>query len=456
MMNRKAVAPLFVIAVIILIGLIAVGTISIGDITSDNTFVKPDWARLECAAEDYQTTYYKWLDQQNIFPCNVNTEKCSFKIERTNYHIDYDINIDNCDLNGNGCYRIKDWRAYEDGATDLPSIDSGRSYKFTASKIFGGESVTKITETWNAYKLFRFVGGSKTIVNSYDCSLKSGDLSKIRAEDYNSNILTRTGGEGQKWINYVNDWNYGLATNIVNYNGQEAYCSGAKVYSIVKLKMADGNLVKVNPDYSDATESGDKISGLGSVIANVECCPNEPNCGSNFKYTTADNSLKECYSDLQCYNAGGPVPTSSYAYVTYNCQSGQCTKSSEKKVECTNNAQCKNGQICDLSTMNYGKCITQKSGEYCGDGVCQVSESYDTCSKDCEFTCPPGETLVTETSGKFLGLFGTTTKRYCKAHATFWDVFGGWIIFALIIIALIIVWRTRIYKSIPYIGRYIP
>ena len=60
-----------------------------------------------------------------------------------------------------------------------------------------------------------------------------------------------------------------------------------------------------------------------------------------------------------------------------------CTKTGLITADCTTNAACPTGQICDLSTMNYGKCITQIGKDYCGDGICGLGESTTTCLKDC-------------------------------------------------------------------------
>lgn len=61
---------------------------------------------------------------------------------------------------------------------------------------------------------------------------------------------------------------------------------------------------------------------------------------------------------------------------THYSQSDVCSKINEPNtimiVECTTSAQCGSGRICDLSTMNYGKCITQKSNE---EGIYNSSNS---------------------------------------------------------------------------------
>lgn len=419
--------------------------LNLGALTGSDQFVKPVWASLECAPTDsYEGTFSGNVPSSGLFnsgsrllfKCDANTDECIVTATTSGGSgLSYKL----CDSNGNNCGGGDSFSS--SGFKTLPVLQPGQSYSFQRSAV-GSASVSA---KWKPWKLYRRVGGAKYIVNSYDCSIQSGDLSKIRKEDYSVPTLLRQGAEGTKWVNYVDDWVYGPATNIVSYNGQQAYCTGGKVYSIVQLQMADGSLKKVDPSYSGTTTSGDKISGLGNVISSVECCPNEPNCGSDFKYHKADApeaTAKGCFSDLQCYNAGGPVPQSGYTYVKYSCQSGTCVQSAPVTVQCTTNAQCsKNGQICDLSTMNYGQCITQKSGEFCGDGVCQITENHDKCAADCEFTCPQGQTLITKsTTNNFVctitfGIFcRTTSEKYCGTPGTDWTTYLLYIFLGLVLL----------------------
>jgi len=373
----------------------------------EGQFAKPLWARLECSADlNGIVTISKLLTEQTLFPCNANTESCSFTITDINnnfFHVAPHGIVWICDTTGNNCGSRQDFV----GTQSLPDIKNGQAYKFGGINVLesGGFSNGKITQTYTPYKLFRFYGGAKDMVNSFDCSIQSEDLENIRSVDYKVPVLLRQGGVGQSWINYVDDWAYGPATNIYTYNGQQAYCNGAKLYSIVKLQMKNGNLVPLDPTYKSSLPSGDSISGMGSLITNVECCPQEPNCGSDFKYKPAGTGgVTTCFSDTQCYNAGGNVPTDITHYIKYQCISGSCQASSPITVDCTSNAGCVSPEICDLSTMNYGKCITQKSGEYCGDGICQSTENKDICSADCSEQCSWYQDKTPQT--KDYGLFG--------------------------------------------------
>jgi len=186
-------------------------------------------------------------------------------------------------------------------------------------------------------------------------------------------------------LNYVNDWNYGPATNVYDYNGQEVYCTASQLFEIVTVQMKDGSVYKINPEYQKPSDAPDYIKSIGSRVKYVECCPQEPNCGSDFKWTEEEvDPEKECWTDAQCHNAGNPVPYSSTSYVEYLCGTdGRCVESEPITVQCTSNAGCDPGQVCDLSITNYGNCIQQSGTPYCGDSFCATTESEESCPTDC-------------------------------------------------------------------------
>lgn len=463
MNKRGVISPLFILIAVGLLGAIVIYQtgnfdFSTGSLVTGSVFVNPDWARLECSPTDANEGILdKFLNQQTIFKCDGFTEECFYSATCFYSILPCQIYIDECDLSGSGCvYRGS--KSFTKGQIiSLTTLPSGKEYKFRYN--VGQSSSIEIKQTWKPWKLYRFVGGSKYIVNSYNCDITSGSKDNILASDYPSvGKLYRQGGEGAKWVNYINAWNYGPATNVFTHPTYgEVYCNSAKIYKIVQLQMASGKLVKLNPSYSDTTESGDAIKGMGSLISAVECCPNEPNCGSDFKYVPVDspdasqNQPNSCFTAAQCYNAGGPVPVDSYHYVTYSCQSGTCIKSAEIATDCTTNAQCGSGQICDLSTMNYGKCITQKA-EFCGDKICSSvgGETYQNCPADCQLSCPEGQQVIYETSNKgafCIGGFGICEKsqiQYCGTPTTNWIY---WIVI-MIIIGLLIYFAKPILMTI--------
>lgn len=391
----QEVGVVFALLIIFAIALMAVPIIEEAtgfSIVGTSTFVKPSWARLECAPTDaYEKTFGpKWLDQQTVFKCDGFTEECRVTIEHTGssfFDFSYTGDYKECNLDGvSGCSGKRTIVGVEGlkrgDKKVLPMLPSGRSYVFDSGFFVSGENHAAVTVTWKPWKLYRFVGGAKWIVNSYSCDVVSSAKAKIRQEDYTSRLY-RQGGEGTKWINYVDDWNYGPPTNVFTHQQYgEVYCSAAQIYDIVELKMSDGKLKKVEPGYSQTLPNGDRLSGLGTKLANVDCCPNEPGCDQNFEYIPEPEE-KECFSDIQCFNGGGPVPTDGTHYVKYQCIQDKCRVSGEIQVECTTTAQCAGTQICDLSTTNYGKCIGQTNNDYCGDGICSINENSNICSADC-------------------------------------------------------------------------
>ena len=430
-----------------------------------DTFVKPQFARLECAPTDaFEGKNEKWLDQQTLFKCNQNTEECRFTIDLTNKNtfpsfirVEYFI----CNIDGNNCGgRLLSVNGAgilsNPKQLDQFNIPVGKSVKFTNGLYY--EKIIKITQEWKPWSLYRFVGGAKFIVNSQSCRITSSERDQILKEDVVDELF-RMGAEGQKWVNYVNDWVYGPATNIFNYNGKEAYCSAGAVYSIVELQVADGTIKKVDPNYVGVKSDGTTLKGLGNKISNVECCPNEPTCTEDFEYAKADSPEiedKECFSDLQCPNAGGNIPDSQTSYIAYSCEENKCRKSEPIIVECTTSSACRNGQICDLSTTNYGQCITQTIGEFCGDKICQITETFNTCSSDCtksgdnQIVCKFYENFVEENKevgtgwfgiGRLVGSTDTITTTQCKTSP-------AWFLGAFtIIVGLFAVLLTLIFKK---------
>lgn len=419
---------------------------SLGFSIGGDIFVKPSWARLECAPTDaYEGSYSKFLDERYTFRCDAFTEECQMKIENTK---------DTLFANSDGSYRICDLYSdtncgskisYNLGrleSTNWINIPSGKTAWFTIGFFAFGEDQTKVSLRWRPWKLYRIVGGAKWTVNSVNCNIVSSAKANIRNEDYPGlGKLLRQGGIGTKWINYVDDWNYGPATNVYDHPQYgEVYCSAGQVYDIIELEMANGNLQKVDPAYSKTLPDGDRLSGLGSRIANVECCPGEASCTKNFEYTSPENSNPSCFSDIQCYNAGNEVPTDKTHYKYQFCNpQGVCEWTSEITVECTTSAQCSDGQICDLSTTNYGRCINQQLGSYCGDKTCDLNENVDSCPSDCTpkvINCEEqGGKLIVKTTQPWYGKIPGFS-YFVKEKVTERCLISHLSIFAIVLLAL--------------------
>jgi hypothetical protein len=469
--SKKGFAPAIIIGVIAIIALgfmINSGMIDVGTGIGSDDFVKPYWGRLACEPDSNNIQNSdKYLDQQTIFKCDGFTEQCDYIVYCNAVLCNGQFQV--CNIDGTGCGTSQQYTYSKGSSKTLTPLSSGKAYKFSSS--LGLAGYIHIKQTWTPWKLFRYTGAKKDIVNSFDCSLRSGDLSNVPAAD-KVDKLQRQGGPGASWVNYVDDWVYGPGTNVFNHPQYgQVYCTGGQIYEIVKLQMADGSLKKLDPTYKGITESGRTYNGLGKILSGVECCPNEPSCSSDFKFVSKEspqatqNQPNSCFSDIQCYNAAGPVPKDSYSYTKFSCTGGTCIESAPIKVDCTTNAQCGNNQICDLSTMNYGKCITQKA-DFCGDGTCNKvgGENYQYCPADCAIDCPPGQQVIVENSntGTFCffgyGLCDKSQKQYCGTPGFNWTNIFFWLIIAgIIVIAIWLFPVIRVVlKGIPYIGRFIP
>ena len=124
--------------------------------------------------------------------------------------------------------------------------------------------------------------------------------------------------------------------------------------------------------------SNKQITGAAITTPKIEQEQNEPYVMS-----------RECTITSECPNGGSPIAIDGTHYVAYSCVSGFCQKSDEQEIQCALTAECirkfGQGYVCDLSNINFGKCIKSTIPNYCGNGVCQSldGENEDTCPDDC-------------------------------------------------------------------------
>ena len=80
------------------------------------------------------------------------------------------------------------------------------------------------------------------------------------------------------------------------------------------------------------------------------------------------------------------LPSSGSITVAFNVRAINSEKCGNVKVEACGSSQF-GDTLCDSYTKNF--CIiSDNPTKYCGDGVCQSSESYTTCPQDCSFVPP--------------------------------------------------------------------
>ncbi len=396
-MNKKIIGVIFAV-VLLSFGVLAaseMGYVSLPFSLTGDYFVKPQWSRLECVPTDtYEGKTTLQIDggafnELKYFECglNMNTDSCKIYAESPGFlsssiALIYKI----CDRVSGGytnCGGEATIILQPNIRTFITQIDNSQSIAFVPVGGWFGYGVTvNIEAEYRPWKLYRFDGGATYEQKASDCCLTQQLWGRIPDQDTNLECLTMTGGIGSKWVNYVEDWVYGPATHIYQYNNDEVYCRAGVLYDIVELKMKYGTLVKIDPDYNPPSDAPSYLSGLGNMVASVECCPYESGCNDNFEYDGTGGG-DECFSDTQCYNGGYPVPYTSSSYKVQTCEEGTCEWSAEINTECTSNAACPPGEICDLSLTNYGQCIQQSDSPYCGDGFCDRTETPSSCPADC-------------------------------------------------------------------------
>jgi len=237
---------------------------------------------------------------------------------------------------------------------------------------FGGanEDFFKIEYKYNPYQLFTIERGKKVPTNSNDCCL------------VNQNKITRTDvsvgdydclnkGDSR---NYFLNWERVYGFKIYDYRGDDVLCSTNTLYKIIEEPLADGTTRKIQ----------------GNIIKSVDCCPHQDNnCDLDFEFLPVEEEREiECSIDSQCSNSGDPQFTNSQTEAIFErCESGECVQK-VLEIECNSNAVCidKFGDnfVCSQALSTFGKCIESKIGQsYCGDGTCNVGESFGSCPKDC-------------------------------------------------------------------------
>ncbi len=491
-METKKRNTLIVLILILILGVALakfgeLGTFSAG-VTSED-FVKPSWARIECEKSDAENHVQGTTpltggsiycgQPENTDQCRLNIRINSANIKGiTRYITDsfYKFKIYGrvCNLDGSGCESELVIAQISSAKFDVwftpqrAVLTAGKKWfiRARAEGTFGYGSFNMpvlYVKYYNRWDLVRHVGGGKWIVRSGSCYVAGRDdegvnlNSKILQTESYPNPLLMTGAAGSKWINYVDDWFYGPGTNVFRHPSYgEVYCTAGQIFKIIKLQFKDGSLKKLDPTYNSATPDGRRVlNGLGSRLAGVECCPNEPNCGDDFKYKPTPQP-KECFSDIQCYNTGNPVAMSPTTYVKHTCSpEGKCVQSQIFTTECTSDSICISkygaGYVCDMSLVNYGKCRLQQVGPYCGDGVCDPrTETKETCPDDCG--PPPSKDVCMDECDEIktgiLHPTGSMAKQVCKVKCGiigFWEKYK--IMIFVIIIALLVIGGALVFKK---------
>lgn len=407
MKKNKTITFMIVAAILLLVAvsnkdlLLRIGT---GAVFPDDTFISPDWGRIECGPVE-----------------EAYTGEMDFSVEKYNQPLKIECGADNF-FTGEDC-RIKlrmeiTSDLVEDRAT-VWKCNAGESFDACKSRItylarkcsmddsglwYGTEKINefdlgymKTTEVlyvelvdrinvfykentadirleYKRWGLNWYIEGArKTDVGTCTISSSAAKSRICTAGDTNCvpcpNTLQMIGDEGVRWCNFVTDWNYGPAFSVFDHPQKgEVYCAGNMIYSIQRFTFADGHSEKVDPQYT-----------LGEYLGTVDCCPSMSGCNADFVYD--GSSGQTCFSDAQCANGGAYVPIGVGKIQAERCVAGECTLTSIRTVECTYDAQCNSGEHCDRLTWS---CEGDDVVDYCGDGKCNsLTEDQNTCPIDC-------------------------------------------------------------------------
>ncbi len=334
-----------------------------------NVFVKPQWAKLICLNDG---TYSqsgdilvpkagKWIDcgppggSENTEECRVvmKTSDADTWLSQNSVRVIYKkcVQGSNCNtpeqvmtVTRGEADRIIDYVA--DGSTMFVRIES---------------STLRINEEGTVYKkflqfkLFDDYGGRK-LVNAQNCNIPvSSVINNIlegeTTEDGDGGTCTTGKFARGEWCNYVHDWVYGPANNVYTHSQYgEVYCSAKELYDIVEVTTESGQIKKVAPEYVGTKPDGERLLGMGTRLARVECCPNEPNCGEDFKWKTIGGG-KSCFSDTQCLNGGDWFYHSSGKRIREFCNANsKCELTQPQTVQCARDSDCQPGYICQATT----------------------------------------------------------------------------------------------------------
>lgn len=427
MMNKKGFAPLLILLLgLAIMGAVALGYSSIGNVFTDYSNVyKLNYGHVCCLPDALETLDGpRYADDVTSTSCDDNVDECKI-ILTSQFSPLFTLGSvvpqwRTCNIEGGSC---SSWSSVnlQKGATHDFTIAVGKKIEFRQG--FGYDAKYYTWERKGAvYNLVGEENGRIFVENGCDLSseLKGKVLSGI------PNTIPKG---YSNCINYVTDF-IQVATKTYTYSGDEVICQARAIYEIDEETFKDGSDVKVQ----------------GEKIKDVQCCPTESNCGTDFKFSSSVK--RECTYSTECDNGGDLYGISQTTAGYFVCESGTCVKKTQS-VECTSDAVCQarhgEGYTCDLSNDNWGNCIESPEGTYCGDGYCDVGESKSTCASDCELECAEGEKIVTREKNipsltcplGLGGICAKSTEKTCESTFDWTKIFLAVLIFLIIVVALL-------------------
>lgn len=268
----------------------------------------------------------------------------------------------------------------------------------TIKSALGAEITMFGLKKYQAYALYQESPESEDeLINSQGCTivgvkqLNGDDIYPERcvkdceeAGNYNSGT-ERLDFTGPKSVqNYLGGYSLGPVEDVLNYNGQEAYCSGSQPAILRSFKTFETN-------YQFYNVPGDKIG-------EEQCCPGQrlggQICGEDFKFSIEQGETGDQCTIFgtvdSCEGAGRWVvdstdPARQTLIRATGCDSNNSCEYETANVECTSSSQCTN-PVRPICSVNY-VCVTEDEGPdpftpTCGDNVCAPGEQ-ESCPQDC-------------------------------------------------------------------------
>jgi len=390
--------------------------------SADNVLI-PIYGRIECGAVSPVPTCHEdstgdcWLEYNenwNTFYCgnNENAKECSYYIQAhpsiwsslpgADARIQFSVNDGTIQCyDENNIANLKGLLRTDEGYK-LKTINTGSKIKIKVElggmcwvpDILTNNIDYNVKESFVQYSIYSYISGAKSVYKAGSC--KISDISyqdKLNIceggsiiKDGNSQNCENTAYTRQdelpfdQWINYVSNWVIGPGEmNIVDYNGQEAFCT------LDFSNLGTGKMSVYSID-TITLKSGEYYKFPASIIGTVDCCPGMSSvdgyCDNTFNWH--EGSENPCVSDLQCKGQGTYTCTgwNQQTASKYSCQSGFCKLVDTKDINCCPPYyNCPSGKVCKNFKCEDGIGPTIK----CGDGIC--SKPYEdaiSCPQDCK------------------------------------------------------------------------
>jgi hypothetical protein len=367
-MNKTKAWFMGIVIVGALVFLFASGVMeTIGDY---DVVYKQNWGHYCCVQyDDYDITEIRYMDDKTTRKCDDYTNECLFVINP-----DRDFNFLSgaksfkyaiCNIDGSSCSAWNTNTFYatvKKTDTKTITINAGKLIKF--SDIFLQKDM-KYFKVNKKVKSFYLKGQENGKVYVQESCILSSDLRRKTTTDGKNELAF------DECQNYMIDF-IKVATKTYLYNNKEVICQARQLYEIDEQQFKDGSTNKIQ----------------GEKLVSVNCCPSENNCDEN-TFDWIPDKIRECTYSSECSHGGdfyGKTGSSDIAEY-FQCINNICVKK-EKSVECTSTAVCLEkygeGYVCDLSQKNYGHCIKSSVPLICGDGVCDIGETFSNCPEDCE------------------------------------------------------------------------